>query len=108
MADELLAAADKYQLDRLKVQCEQALCQGLSVENSCQTLILADLHSAEQLKQQSIDYINAHAAEIMETEGYKTLVRDHPSLLHEAYYKLATQQSPPMFLGPPKKRLKPC
>ena len=61
MADELLAAADKYQLDRLKVMCEQALCNGLSVENACDVLIVADLHSAEQLKAHAVDFINGHA-----------------------------------------------
>lgn len=37
--------------------CEQALCLNLTNENACETLILADLHSAEQLKHQAIDYI---------------------------------------------------
>ena len=32
--------------------CEEALCNGLTVENVCDVLILADLHSAEQLKAQ--------------------------------------------------------
>ncbi|KAG7255721.1 hypothetical protein CRUP_003580, partial [Coryphaenoides rupestris] len=58
MADNLLAAADKYALERLKVMCEEALCNSLSVENVADTLILADLHSAEQLKAQAIDFIN--------------------------------------------------
>ncbi|XP_031661770.1 speckle-type POZ protein-like A isoform X1 [Oncorhynchus kisutch] len=58
MADNLLAAADKYALERLKVMCEEALCTSLSVENVADTLILADLHSAEQLKAQAIDFIN--------------------------------------------------
>jgi speckle-type POZ protein len=57
MADLLLSAADKYALDRLKVQCEEALCNNLDVDNVCDTLILADLHSAMQLKSQSIDFI---------------------------------------------------
>ena len=52
MADSLLAAADKYALERLKVMCEEALCNGLTVENVSEVLILADLHSAEQLKAQ--------------------------------------------------------
>ncbi|XP_024619881.1 speckle-type POZ protein-like isoform X5 [Neophocaena asiaeorientalis asiaeorientalis] len=58
MADNLLAAADKYALERLKVMCEEALCNNLSVENVADTLVLADLHSAEQLKAQAIDFIN--------------------------------------------------
>lgn len=41
----------------LQVMCEQALCLNLTNENACETLILADLHSAEQLKHQAIDYI---------------------------------------------------
>ena len=58
MADDLLAAADKYALERLKVMCEEALCTNLSTENSAEVLILADLHSADQLKAQAIDFIN--------------------------------------------------
>lgn len=38
--------------------CEDALCTNLSVKNAAETLILADLHSAEQLKTQAVDFIN--------------------------------------------------
>lgn len=38
--------------------CEETLCSNLSVENVAEILILADLHSAEQLKAQAIDFIN--------------------------------------------------
>lgn len=38
--------------------CEEALCLSLSVETAADTLILADLHSADQLKAQTIDFIN--------------------------------------------------
>ncbi|VDD86892.1 unnamed protein product [Enterobius vermicularis] len=107
MADTLLAAADKYQLDRLKVMCEQALCLSLTNDNACETLILADLHSAEQLKQQAIDYINVHANEIMESDGWEILVKEHPPLLAEVFRALATQQTPPVVLSqPPRKRMK--
>ncbi|RXN11564.1 speckle-type POZ -like protein [Labeo rohita] len=64
MADNLLAAADKYALERLKVLCEEALCNSLSVENVADILILADLHSAEQLKAQAIDFINRQSLNI--------------------------------------------
>ncbi|KAK3543802.1 hypothetical protein QTP70_028095, partial [Hemibagrus guttatus] len=48
----------RYALERLKVMCEESLCSSLCVENVADTLILADLHSAEQLKAQAIDFIN--------------------------------------------------
>lgn len=69
MADDLLAAADKYALERLKVMCEDALCSNLSVENAAEILILADLHSADQLKTQAVDFINYHASDVLETSG---------------------------------------
>uniref|UniRef100_A0A4W3HUK8 Speckle type BTB/POZ protein like a n=1 Tax=Callorhinchus milii TaxID=7868 RepID=A0A4W3HUK8_CALMI len=122
MADNLLAAADKYALDRLKVMCEEALCSNLSVENVAEILILADLHSAEQLKAQAIDFINRcsvlrqlgckdgknwsnnHATDVMETEGWKSMIHSHPHLVAEAFRALATAQCPPF--GIPRKRLK--
>jgi len=105
MAAELLAAADKYALDRLKVMCEEALCNSLSVENVSEVLILADLHSAEQLKAQAIEFINnRHATDVMETPGWKQMVSSNPHLVAEAFKALATQQIPPM--GPPRKKLK--
>ena len=48
----------QYQLDRLKLMCEESLCAGLTVENAADTLILADLHTAEHLKEVSINFIN--------------------------------------------------
>lgn len=48
----------QYDLDRLKVMCEEALCSNLTVDNVCDVLILADMHSATQLKTQALDYIN--------------------------------------------------
>ncbi|KAF3853587.1 hypothetical protein F7725_014275 [Dissostichus mawsoni] len=92
MADDLLAAADKYALERLKVMCEDALCTSLSVENAAEILILADLHSADQLKTQAVDFINYHAAEVMETAGWKSMVASHPHLVAEAYRSLASAQ----------------
>ena len=40
--------------------CEEALCSSLTIENVSDVLILADLHSAEQLKTHAIDFINRY------------------------------------------------
>lgn len=94
MADSLLAAADKYDLGRLKVMCEEALCGSLTVENAASTLILADLHNADQLKTQTLEYINKYAAEVIETTSWNNLIQSHPYLVAEAFRVLALQQAP--------------
>ena len=40
------------------MMCEEALCTNLNIENVSDTLVLADLHSATQLKAMCIDFIN--------------------------------------------------
>ena len=57
MTSELLFAADKYQLDRLKLMCEEELCSKLNATNASQTLELADRHNATQLKEFCRDFI---------------------------------------------------
>lgn len=54
----ILCSFVQYALERLKVMCEEALCTNLSIDNAAEILILADLHSADQLKAQAIDFIN--------------------------------------------------
>ncbi|XP_035294235.1 speckle-type POZ protein-like isoform X1, partial [Cricetulus griseus] len=90
MANAVLAAADKYGLERLKVLCEDALCRDLSVENAAHTLFLADLHGAGQLKTKALDFITAHASEVSETSSWKKMVGSHPHLLAEAFSSLAS------------------
>lgn len=58
MAEDLISAANKYQLDRLKVMCEEALCSDLSIESAAHVLMLADMYNANQLKAYTIEYIN--------------------------------------------------
>ncbi|CAB3980620.1 roadkill isoform X3 [Paramuricea clavata] len=105
MAPELLAIADKYAIDRLKTMCEESLCNSLSTDNVCSILILADLHSANNLKEYAVDFVNSHAVAVTNSPGWKTLVSNHSHLLAEAFKVLATQQGP-LMNGPPRKRLK--
>ena len=50
MAQHLLAAADRFGLDRLRYLCEARLCKEVNVENVATTLALAEQHNAIQLK----------------------------------------------------------
>ncbi|XP_053117485.1 speckle-type POZ protein-like isoform X4 [Hemicordylus capensis] len=122
MFEHEMEESKKYALERLKIMCEEALCSNLSVENVADILILADLHSAEQLKAQAIDFINRcsvlrqlgckdgknwnnnQATDIMETAGWKSMIHSHPHLVAEAFRALASAQCPQF--GIPRKRLK--
>lgn len=46
----LLAAADRFGLDRLKQLCEAKLCEEVNAETVATTLSLADQHRCSQLK----------------------------------------------------------
>ncbi|XP_051012896.1 speckle-type POZ protein-like [Acomys russatus] len=93
LAPGVLAAADRYSLERLKAMCEDTLCRDLSVENAAHTLFLADLHSAQQLKMEALGFITVHASEVSETSGWKEMVDSHPHLLAKAFQSLASFQS---------------
>lgn len=92
MATDLLAAADMYDLQDLKVMCEDALFSNISVKNAVPTLILADLHRAENLKTKAMDFIILHASEFSETMGWKSMVESYSHLVEEAFLSLASIQ----------------
>lgn len=50
MVQHLLAAADRFNLDRLKVLCEAKLCEEVNVDTVATTLALAEQHGCSQLK----------------------------------------------------------
>ncbi|XP_064396844.1 speckle-type POZ protein-like A isoform X2 [Halichondria panicea] len=93
-ADALLSAADKYNLERLKLMCEECLCNELNAENAADTLILADMHCAERLKEITIEYINRHASDVMETSSWTSLVSGHSLLVAEVFKALALTTLP--------------
>ncbi|XP_058737776.1 BTB/POZ and MATH domain-containing protein 4 isoform X2 [Vicia villosa] len=49
-AAKLLAAAEKYDLPRLKLMCESVLCKDISIDSVAYILALADRHHATELK----------------------------------------------------------
>jgi len=78
---DLLAAANKYLLSLLKIQCQRFLASKLSTINCVELLALADLHNAMHLKKSAVNFIRLHITDIMQTEGWKDLKRSHPGLV---------------------------
>ncbi|EFJ13749.1 hypothetical protein SELMODRAFT_267336 [Selaginella moellendorffii] len=79
----LLAAADRYGLDRLRLLCEAKLCETVSVDTVATTLALAELHHASQLKGVCLKYAADNLSAVMQSEGYDYLRESCPVLLFD-------------------------
>uniref|UniRef100_A0A1A9VF32 BTB domain-containing protein n=1 Tax=Glossina austeni TaxID=7395 RepID=A0A1A9VF32_GLOAU len=91
MAQGLLAVADTYVLEGLKVLCEEALNVNLAAENVAAILILADLHTAAQLKDQTIAFIKTHITHVKGTQGWKDMIKASPHLTAEVSQTFSQQ-----------------
>ena len=57
MAQHLLAGADRYALERLRLLCEAKLCEDVSINTVATTLALAEQHHCFQLKAVCLKFI---------------------------------------------------
>jgi len=91
MAKELLAVADKYAVEQLKMMCAEGLRAKLSIKNAADVLILADLHTVEHLQAQTINFICTRAVAVMKKPKWKSMITSHPHLIAEVASALASQ-----------------
>ncbi|XP_011871171.1 PREDICTED: speckle-type POZ protein-like [Vollenhovia emeryi] len=92
MANDLLTAADKYGVERLKKMCEWALVKKLNVENATEIFILADLHDAPQLKAHVMDFVVTFAKDVIDTESFQSMANSYPHLTKEILRALVTSE----------------
>ncbi|CAN6236305.1 unnamed protein product [Urochloa humidicola] len=87
----LLVAADRYGLDRIRLMCEDKLCQGIDVETVATTLVLAEQHHCTQLKDACLGFIASRnvLGVVMKTDGFKHLTASCPSIIKEILDKVA-------------------
>ncbi|XP_010551779.1 PREDICTED: BTB/POZ and MATH domain-containing protein 2-like isoform X3 [Tarenaya hassleriana] len=85
VAQHLLAAADRYALERLRAICESKLCEGISINTVATTLALAEQHHCFQLKAVCLKFIAfpENLKAVMQTEGFEYLNESCPSVLTE-------------------------
>ena len=104
MAQHLLAAADRFQMERLRAFCEQRLCTSVDVETAATTLALAETNHAVNLKRVCLEFVADNLQAVMHSDGFSYLIRTCPHLQMEILRACAmtTEGSAP---GPPSAHL---
>ncbi|KAK9283383.1 hypothetical protein L1049_011625 [Liquidambar formosana] len=85
LVQHLLAAADRFNLDRLKLLCEAKLCEEVNVNTVATTLALAEQHGCPQLKSICLKFAAtpANLGAVMQSEAYRYLEESCPSMISE-------------------------
>ena len=80
MAENLLAAADKYQVELLKEECAELLAKKLNVANAVRLLVRAHLHNSTSLLSATLLFIKRNARTICSSPEWRELARNYPDL----------------------------
>ncbi|XP_078181927.1 BTB/POZ and MATH domain-containing protein 2-like [Carex rostrata] len=85
MAQHLLVAADRYQLERLRLMSGDSLCKNLSVSNAVNTLIFAEQHNCSQLKAKCLKFMSSPEIfkAVVLTDDFHNLMKICPSILKD-------------------------
>ena len=101
---QLLAAADKYDLYRLKCICENLLFERMTCEDCADVLVAADMHNASALKSRCLSFMTESAGrvrEVMDSDAFKHLSDTRPQLLVAIMQAMSDES---IIMTPSKKR----
>ncbi|TKW01763.1 hypothetical protein SEVIR_8G200200v4 [Setaria viridis] len=89
---DLLVAADRYGLERMKLICQEKLCRRIRADSVARMLALADRHHCPGLKEACFDFLSSstNLEEFIETDGFEELTDTCPAVLKGLLDKLAT------------------
>ncbi|KAF0900521.1 hypothetical protein E2562_032117 [Oryza meyeriana var. granulata] len=79
----LLEAADRYDVERLKLICELMLCKSLTVDTVAATLAMADQHHCQKLKEACVEFLatSKKMEGVLESQGYRKIKLSCPSFM---------------------------
>ncbi|XP_057339508.1 speckle-type POZ protein B-like [Microplitis mediator] len=89
VAEQLLEAADKYQIHTHKEICAESLCKSVTIDNASRLLVVAYLHNTKEMLEYISNFIVINASHVVKTEEYKMMKELHPCLVPILFDKLA-------------------
>ncbi|CAD6212607.1 unnamed protein product [Miscanthus lutarioriparius] len=93
MAQHLLIAADRYNLERLKLICEDKLCDHIDTDSAATILTLAEQHQCHGLKEACFRFLSTPSTlnAVMEKDDFDHLTRSCPSVLKQLKSNIAAR-----------------
>ncbi|KAL6842306.1 hypothetical protein ACP4OV_027954 [Aristida adscensionis] len=87
----LLVAADRYDVQGLKLACERLLCESLGVDNVAAMFALADRHSCGRLQDACVEFVacSDKLCDVVASKGYGHLKSLCPAVLLDLFEKAA-------------------
>ena len=90
-AKELLRAANKYNIPRMKLLAEEALCQNLSDDTVLDVAKYAYVHNGNNAKDFAISCVVSNFASLIRREEWAKFVEDNLDLVHEIHLRIASK-----------------
>ncbi|KAI4982797.1 hypothetical protein ZWY2020_023289 [Hordeum vulgare] len=81
----LIGPADRYNMERLKLICEQKLCRYIDVDSVMIILALAEQHQCQGLKKACFNFLStpANLRAVMATDDFKYMITTCPSIMYD-------------------------
>ncbi|XP_054717580.1 speckle-type POZ protein-like B [Uloborus diversus] len=73
-------AADRHDLEELRIVCRDIVLKGISMANVCDVAAIADIHNDELLIGELKSFISKNGKDIVNTEKWKTVCTNNPAL----------------------------
>uniref|UniRef100_A0A0N5AE00 BTB domain-containing protein n=1 Tax=Syphacia muris TaxID=451379 RepID=A0A0N5AE00_9BILA len=89
-AMDIMAAADRFCLDRLKLQCQDVLVRDMTAANVCERLRAADLYGAPKLKKKALIVFQRYRQAILDSREWTELENELPALAASVLKQLVT------------------
>ena len=88
-AEDLLPAADMYDLPGLKTMCEDVMIEKMDLDTAQDLLLKADMYKAAKLKEKAMEYIVECRKEFISQEDWKEKFANNPTVLADLFEAMA-------------------
>ncbi|KAK4491279.1 hypothetical protein RD792_002015, partial [Penstemon davidsonii] len=91
MTQHLLAAADRYGIEKLRSLCEARLCENIVIDTVASSLALAEQHGCIQLRSMCLEFIGLpeNLEVVMQTNEFKNLNESSPAVIYDLLKSVA-------------------